>query len=845
MFTTQDGTAAELQRTIAELRQELSERDAALAQRNSEFGERIEHQTTTIEVLKAMSASPDDAQPVFDLIARQAAKLCSVPTAAVATFDGTMIHLATQSGFDPAYADAYVSQFPRPLDRDLAMGRAILNRRVEQVEDITAYQGHSFVDVLGHWSVMAVPILRNDVPLGAITIGRPAMGPFSNSQVVLLQTFAEQAAIAISSAETYRALRTRTVDLQELLEYQTATSDVLKVISRSTFDLHPVLNTLIQTATRLCDAEVGVITSREADGYRVTATFSMNTEYRSFLLGRLLPVIRGNMTGRTALEGRIVHIADIEADPEWTLHEATTLEKVRTVLGVPLLREGVVAGTINLARRAVRPFTDKQIELVSTFAAQAVIAIENTRLLTEQQEALEQQTATSEVLQVINESPGNLAPVFDAVLEKAIRLCASAFGILATYDGHIMRYVAMRGLTPEQEALLADRPLAAGQPTGRIGDGENVVHLSDARDQDGYRAGFNPTRDFVDQVGARTAMWVALRKDKELLGILTIFRREVRVFTGKEVALVQNFAAQAVIAMENARLLNEQREALEQQTATAEVLQVINASPGNLAPVFDAMLERAMHLCGAAFGEFVTFDGELFKHVAVQGVPAAYAEFRRTNPRPPAVPGSIPARLRGGEDCIHVTDLMADEIYQGGNPSRRAMVDIGGARTLCSVALRKETLLGYITIYRQEVRPFTDRQIALLQSFAAQAVIAMENARLLGELQRRTADLQESLEYQTATSDVLKVISRSTFELDPVFQAVVTTAVRLCRADQATIYRYQDGEVPLGGRIWVGARIRAHRAREQDSPRHWHTCRPSCSPRSHSTDHRCLDRPAL
>jgi two-component system, NtrC family, sensor kinase len=190
MATTLDGKTAELQRTIAELRQELSERDAALAQRNSEFGERIEHQATTIEVLKAMSASPDDVQRVFDLIARQAAKLCNVPTAAVATFDGTMIHLATQSGFDAAYADAYVSQFPRPVGLDSSMGRAILHRRVDRVEDITTDPGHSFAGVLGHWSVMAVPILRDGVPLGAITIGRPAMGPFSDFQLTLLQTFA-------------------------------------------------------------------------------------------------------------------------------------------------------------------------------------------------------------------------------------------------------------------------------------------------------------------------------------------------------------------------------------------------------------------------------------------------------------------------------------------------------------------------------------------------------------------------------------------------------------------------------------------------------------------------------
>ncbi len=391
LATTQDGTTAELQRTIAELRQELSGREAALAQRNSEFGERIEHQAATIDVLKAMSASPGDPQPVFDLIARQAAKLCNVPTAAVATFDGPIIHLVTQSGFDAAYVDAYVSQFPRPVGLDFAMGRAILNRRVEQVEDITAHPGHSFVEVLGHWSVMAVPIFRDDMPLGAITIGRPAMGPFSDSQVALLQTFAEQAVIAISSAETFRTLQTRTSDLQESLEYQTATSDVLKVISRSAFDLQPVLDTLVETAARLCHADQAVILRREGLTWRFAVNFGFPPEYEKYHRTRGPSRPDRSVAVRTGVEGRIVHVHDVAADPDYP-EEAISLGKQRTTLGVPLSREGQVVGVILLARQRVEPFTDRQIELVSTFADQAVVAIENTRLLTEQQEALEQQT---------------------------------------------------------------------------------------------------------------------------------------------------------------------------------------------------------------------------------------------------------------------------------------------------------------------------------------------------------------------------------------------------------------------------------------------------------------------
>ena len=331
-----------------------------------------------------------------------------------------------------------------------------------------------------------------------------------------------------------------------------------------------------------------------------------------------------------------------------------------------------------------------------------------------------------------------------------------------------------------QPARGSDNPLLQ-----ELIDGAPLVHVADLTQLD------HPIGRANVAAGVRTLLGVALRKDDALLGTISIARREPRPFSDKEIALLQNFAAQAVIAMENARLLTETREALEQQTATAEVLQVINSSPGDLAPVFDAMLDKAMRLCEATHSHLFTIDGEQVQPVAVRGDPH-FAAWLKQGPQP-LVRGSSVDRLRKGEPFVHILDTREMPPYRA-NPWFRELIDRSGCRTAINVPLHKDgVLLGTMHLYRPEVRAFSDKQIALLQNFAAQAVIAMENARLLGELRERTRDLEESLEYQTATSDVLQVISRSTFDLEPVLQTVLNTAMRLCGNSQGSIFRLEAG----------------------------------------------------
>ncbi len=614
----------------------------------------------------------------------------------------------------------------------------------------------------------------------------------------------ELAELKSANAALTEALAARTAELvryksdyQETLEQQTATAEILQIIDRSAGDLAPVFDAILERAMRLGEAAFGSLFTYDGERFQLEVQRSVPAAYAEFRANNP-PVPQPGGTFARALETRrslqdidLMALDAYRANPN--TRAMVELGGVRTILTVPLCKDETVLGLITVYRQEVRAFSERQIALVEGFAAQAVIAMENARLITETREALEQQTATAEVLQVINSSPGDLAPVFDAILEKAIRLCGGNRGGLWTFDGERGRLAASSGLSADFVALLRERGEGGTyQALQRVMRGEHLFQFN-VPEHELYRSGDRLAR-VAFAAGVRTLIWVALVKDGVAIGAFAIGRSEVRQFSHREIALLQNFAAQAVIAMENARLITDTREALQQQTATAEVLRVINASPGDLRPVFDTVLEKAMRLCDAAFGEFHIFDGERVLPAALLGLPQAYAEFRLRTP-PVYQAGTLAWRIREGADVLHIADLMDEDVYRNGDPQRRAMVDLGGARSAVSVALRKDdTLLGIINIYRQEVKPFGDRQIALLQSFAAQAVIAMENARLLTELRQRTEELAqrnseygERIEQQAATIDVLKVMSASPGDAQPVFKLIVERAQTFCEADGATL----------------------------------------------------------
>ena len=724
-----------------------------LGERNAELREALEHQTATAEVLGIISRSPTDVQPVLDAIVESAAKVCGIDDVLLRLREGdTMV---SRAHFGPI-----------PIGRvgigvDAPHHRWMREHGTLHVPDLLVQNDFPMFGSGGFRTYLAVPLRQQKEVIGLLNARRIEMRPFTPAQIKLLETFADQAVIAIENVRLFQ-------ELTEALEQQTATSEILGVIASSPTSIQPVLDVVAANAARLCGATDAVIYRVDGEVIYPAAVFgSMPPAPKGTSINRRTPLCRAIVDRQT------VHVADLLAEVDNEFPDSKAIQQVtgtRTSLATPLLREGTSIGAIHVRRNEVRPFLDKQIKLLETFADQAVIAIENVRLFQELKESLEQQTATSEILGVIASSPTDIQPVLDVVAENAARLCDATDAVIHRIDGDKIRSVANYGPLPgwPGEGLLSmDRHSIPGQTV----IDRRTLHIHDlvALPEDDLPA------PFARSLGVRTVLATPLLREGIPIGTIHIRRMEVRPFTEKQIKLLETFAAQAVIAIENVRLFQELKEALEQQTATSEILGVIASSPTDIQPVLDVVAENAARLCDATDAQIRLVEGDGHRLVASFGTLPA-PEFSRVSQEKPF------GRAILTRETIHIHDLQEVPDYHSSS----------GTRTLLSTPmLREGTPLGLINIRRTEVRPFSDRQIKLLETFADQAVIAIENVRLFQELEARTRELAQSVGELRALGAVSQAVS-STLDLETVLSTIASHAVQLSGTDCGVIYEYDE-----------------------------------------------------
>ena len=782
---------------------------AQLAERDRELAAARERQAASSEVLRAIASAEGDAGAALQRIAEISARLFGAPSVSIQLAEGDAFVREYRVG---AIAQRVGSANPRSVirvgERNLP-GTVVAENRQIHIHDLdhldssmADFPGLPHARAGGARTVCATPLRRGVHAIGVLIIFRNELLPFTEDELALQQSFADQAVIAIENARLFD-------ETNEALKQQTATADVLKVISRSAFDLQTVFDTLIRSATELSGAQSGSIFTRDGELFRYRANFSatQRPEWVKFLQENPQRSGRGSAIARAIQAGRTVVIPDIVADPE--VEMPGSLGNIRAVLATPMLRDGKVEGVIGLSRPTPGNFTRREIELVETFADQAVIAIENSRLFDETQQALRQQTATADVLKVISRSAFDLRTVLDTLVESAARLCEADMASINRQSAEGYRQIASYGYSPEFNAYMVDHrpPDGAGSIAGRAMASLAPTQIADVL--------ADPDYDFKEGArigGTRTMLAVPLVREGAPIGVVVLSRKTVRAFTDRQVGLVRTFADQAVIAIENARLFDEVQArtrdlavSLDRQTATSEILRVISQSPTDAKPVFESIVLTAARLLNCDLAFVMLTDGEVH-WVAAAASPQGPQAIANAGRRRVDAAANFPSRAILDKATLHLPDWSLIAL-----PEHERMVHefYGINCSLYLPLLREGACIGLLTLTSRRVRSFGPEQIAQGESFRDQALIAMENARLFDEVQARTKDLAAALDRQTATSEILRVISESPTDARPVFDRIVVTAARLLNCDFAYIiltdgkrWRAEAGATSSGGGVF-------------------------------------------
>src|SRR5262245_15404027 len=703
---SEDATVRDLEERLAEALKREAEALRQLQTRDRELVEAQEQQTATAEILRIISSSPADVQPVLEAVAENAARLCESFDSSIFRRDGDRLLLVAHHGPIPF---GRVGEFAIPLTRGSLVGRSIIEQRAVQVTDLQTETeefplGAATACQFGYRTSLAVPLLRESAEIGAISIRRTEVRPFTERQVALLKTFADQAVIAIENVRLFKELGERNAELAETLARQTATGEVLRAISRAQTDAQPVFDIIAESAQRLCGAGYGQVALYDGELLHMTAFHNISLEGVEALRRRFpARADRGSAMGRAIQTRTVVQIPDVLEDPGFAFKSELTTMGSRSILAAPMLRDGEPIGAIGVGRPEPGPFPDTQIALLKTFADQAVIAIENVRLFKELEARNRDLTATSEILRVISSSPTDVQPVFEAIVRSAQHLLN---GVTAMMTRLVGDEVHLAAITSAIEAVRARIETFFPRPLAGTGHLEHVVRhripyaITDTETDPTI---LPLTRENARAMGVRSLLLIPMLRYEAVIGTIHVSRREPGGFSDDEVALLKTFADQAVIAIENVRLFNESKEALEQQTATSEILRVISRSPTDVQPVFDTIAESAKRLCNGDFAGVFRFDGTSIIPVALLEMsPEAREEYARSFPRPLGT-DTLSGRAILARAVIHVPDVEHDPEV---SPSSRQRARIRGRRSTVVVPmLRDGEPVGTINVSRREPRP--------------------------------------------------------------------------------------------------------------------------------------------